>query len=153
MSTTTANPPAAAAATKGTREKRANFVVFFFSFSLVESESNPSPSSAANFCVSLPPPLERKSGTRTANLNDTVLFARVCRGECSQSRSRRSFPRRFPSGRRFFFFFFSQLWLWGAIDRTFPGKKKTAASLLEAFGFQSSFFLSIQTRIFFANAD
>jgi len=53
----------------------------------------------------------------------------------------------------FFFFFLSQLWLWGPIDRTFPGKKKTAASLLEAFGFQSSFFLSIQTRIFFANAD
>jgi hypothetical protein len=35
----------------------------------------------------------------------------------------------------------------------FPGKKRRRRSLLEAFGFQSSFFLSIQTHIFFTNAD
>ena len=83
MSTTTANPPAAAAATKGTREKGRIFR-FFLSLTKIASESNPSLSSAANFYVSLPPPLDlssRKSGTRTANLNDVVLFARVFRGE------------------------------------------------------------------------
>ena len=59
--------------------KRANFQIFFslsLSLTKIASESNPS--------SRRPPPLDlssRKSGTRTANLNDVVLFARVFRGE------------------------------------------------------------------------
>ena len=54
----------------------------------------------------------------------------------------------------FFFSSFSLNCGFGAqLTGLFPGKKRRRRSLLEAFGFQSSFFLSIQTRIFFTNAD
>ena len=94
MSTTTATPPAAAAATKGARD-------ICFSFSICDVESVRRRRTAANFCPAVVPGREALKDERGSRMNDAVRVARVHLGKRYRSRSERSFLRRLPNGADF----------------------------------------------------
>ena len=94
MSTTTATPPAAAAATKGARD-------ICFSFSILRWKSVRRRRTAANSCPAVVPGREARKGERGSRMNDDVRVARAHLGKRYRSRSERSSLRRLPNSADF----------------------------------------------------
>lgn len=60
-------------------------------------------------------------------MNDAKRATHFCYGKWSQSRSQRSFLRRFPRAAPIFL---PQLWLWKTIDGTFAGKREESVAFV-----------------------